>query len=386
MSLSLLFGFSTYLRSNSLLEVVHEALSSDSNHDVLVFVNPSTGKEFPMVVNTYTVDGYFLQSKINQNEKYDLSNFNSVLKLLCRYNLQVNNIDTLLINAINLLCRKKSTCSDSENSSSSESSCCSSDPETRMNQTLPFSHNEIESCVKTMKRKKSRKHSHRKSNERGLINIPPEREPQEKKIDYLEFKKNYEKEQNEQEEEKKQVVKTEAELKEEEEFRLKRQQERDKKREEETRNRFLSEKDFTYKKLYESFFVKNQIKDWDNIPELFKCKFPIYLYMDGKGIDGKDRHKRLLDQEDEFTVFKYLYETLTDDNFEMPEDEKYVNIINDFVETLPPIDFMTEDNIMKLLNNPDDPLFEVDGTSQRSGDNDSDTGGNETYGHVPDKR
>ena len=45
----------------------------------------------------------------------------------------------------------------------------------------------------------------------------------------------------------------------------------------------------------------------ENLPELFKCKFPVYLFMDGKGIDGKDSHKRLLDTEDEFTIdFIYI--------------------------------------------------------------------------------
>lgn len=326
------------LVSNSFLEIIHEALLNSKKTNIDILVKSSPNKKHKIIINSYQINNneHELYSVFNKTEKYSLVSFNSLISLLAKYNVSVTNIDLMIINTI-IRCAKNS-----QKSSDLEELLDVSPSETR----------------KTRETKKTR-----------------EKETEDM-IDYLEYKKKYEQEETKVETK---VEKTEAELKEEEKLKLEKQLEKNKKREEELKNRFLSEKGFTYQKLYNDFFIEKKIKDWDNLPELFKCKFPVYLFMDGKGIDGKDSHERLLDTEDEFTIFKYLYDVITNDDFEMPEDDKYIKIINEFVENLPPIKFLSEDDIMKLLNDPNDDLFEQDNTSQKSGDDPEDVGGNNTY-------
>jgi hypothetical protein len=148
----------------------------------------------------------------------------------------------------------------------------------------------------------------------------------------------------------------------------------EKKREEEKKSVFISDKTFTYQKIYADFFINTNktgdhyIKSWDGIPELFVVKFVIFLYMDGRNNAGELVRERLLDTEQEFQIYEMLYNILTDDEYIVPDDEKLREFAEEFIDTLPPIQIITNDQIMKALNDPDDPIFNCDETSQCSGD------------------
>jgi hypothetical protein len=133
-------------------------------------------------------------------------------------------------------------------------------------------------------------------------------------------------------------------------------------------NIFISGKEYTYQKIFNHFFVRKIIKSWDDLPALFVAKFPIYLYLDGRNVEGVPHHSRILDTDDEFRMFKMLYSSITDDEFVMPDDERDAEIVSNFINTLPPIQIITADDVMYALNDPDDELFEQDGTSQCSED------------------
>jgi len=342
--MQLVFSYGTLLSSN-FLEIIHEALLDHRSENINVMVKSSPKKKYPMILNTYQLNDNTLVSVFN-NEKYTLT-FTSLLSLLARYNLTVSNIDLALINTI-----VRNTKEDNQ--------------------------------VEKVEREESKSKSESESQDTHQVRIPKEKNKN--MIDYLEYSKKYRdggQDSDDENEDKKddKPPKTEAELKEEQEAIQKIQDERAKKRELELKNRFLSEKDFTYKQIYNDFFVEKKIKDWDKLPELFKNKFVIYLYMDGKGTDGKERHERLLDRENEFTIFKHLMSVLNNDNYDLPDNEKYVDILTDFIDSLPPIEFISDEQIMKLLNDPDDELFERENTSPKSGDDPEDKSGNATYGH-----
>lgn len=144
---------------------------------------------------------------------------------------------------------------------------------------------------------------------------------------------------------------------------------REKDRLEQDYNIFVSEKEYTYGLIYNKFFIKKQIKGWDCVPALFMVKFPIYLYLDGKDVNGNDVRQRILDTKDDFRLFRLLYEALTCDDFEMPENEEDKQIIADFLETCPPVPIITEADIMCDLNKntKNRRIFEADETSQCSG-------------------
>ena len=138
---------------------------------------------------------------------------------------------------------------------------------------------------------------------------------------------------------------------------------------------FVSEKEYTYPKIYHHFFVKKIIKSWDHIPILFMTKFAVYLYLDGRDINGETIRQKILGTPDEFRIFIMLYDSITDDEFDMPDDPKDITLINDFINNLPPIVLVSTEDIMDTLNDDDNKnteLFKSDGTDQCSESEDED--------------
>lgn len=140
---------------------------------------------------------------------------------------------------------------------------------------------------------------------------------------------------------------------------------------EEEYNKFISERDYTYGKIYEKFFVKKQIKDWDCVPPFFMLKFPIFVYLNGKDLNGENVRESILYTKDDFRMYKLMYDALVNPDFEMPDDEDDSKIIIDFLDSYPPIPIMSEYDIMLELNKYDNKnakIFEEDETSMCSCD------------------
>jgi hypothetical protein len=145
-------------------------------------------------------------------------------------------------------------------------------------------------------------------------------------------------------------------------------------------NQFKSQKNFTYKTIYNDFFLTKKIPSWDDIPPLFSANFAIFLYLDGKDCFGNDVRPRILDTEDEYRMYNLLLLALTDDTFELPESKSDELIIADFFDTLPPLNLLSSEKIMKSFNDPENDLFENDVTSLNSDNiNDDKITGNNTY-------
>ena len=131
---------------------------------------------------------------------------------------------------------------------------------------------------------------------------------------------------------------------------------------------FISEKDFTYQKIYTNMFVKKYYT-WSDVPSLFLTKFTVYLYMDGKDINGKDVRPKLLNTDDEFKIFTMLHSSIIDEDYECPDDENDKKIINDFLENLPPVTLISPADIMDAYNQCSDSvanteIFKEEGTDQ----------------------
>jgi hypothetical protein len=154
----------------------------------------------------------------------------------------------------------------------------------------------------------------------------------------------------------------------------------DEDREQEGKNIFISEKEYTYPKIYNHFFIKKIIKSWDSVPPLFMIKFPIFVFLDGKNTSGENVRDKILNTPDEYRLYHLLYDSITNDDFEMPENADDEKLVCEFMETFPPIPILTSNDIMNSLNDSDDELFNEEETSQCSGDDKQDVGGNTTYG------
>jgi hypothetical protein len=126
------------------------------------------------------------------------------------------------------------------------------------------------------------------------------------------------------------------------------------KREDEKINRdisvFTSEKEYTYKKIYNTMKISGGIS-FKKIPPLFISKFPVFLFMDGKDCEGNDVRKRLLDTDDEYRIFNLLHNSLTDENFDEFEDNNDAELVYQFMDFLPngyqaisPIEIMEHEN------------------------------------------
>ncbi len=149
-------------------------------------------------------------------------------------------------------------------------------------------------------------------------------------------------------------------------------------------NVFLSEKNYTYQQLLTQFFDPESDRNWDSLPPFFVVKFAVFLFMDGKDINGESVRERILDTADEYQIFTVLYNTLTDDEF-INDNQEYEKIIEDFTNSLPPIKLVSEDDVQNFLNEQNKQMtemFERDMTTPCSVDENID-GNFSNYGLVP---
>jgi hypothetical protein len=122
---------------------------------------------------------------------------------------------------------------------------------------------------------------------------------------------------------------------------------------------FISEKEYTYKKIYNIMMESGGV-NFEEIPDLFISKFPIFLFMDGKDCEGNNVRERLLDTENEYHIYNLLYNAITDENFEIPENENDSERICEFINFLPNgYQAITPDDIMKYNNKKSDNLAHV---------------------------
>lgn len=148
-------------------------------------------------------------------------------------------------------------------------------------------------------------------------------------------------------------------------------------------NIFKSERTYTYPKIFRGFFTDKKNGNWNDLPPMFIAKFAIFLYLEGKNLDGKQVRENVLDSADGFRLYKLLREYLekltgdenSDNEFELPGDENDKKLVENFISNLPPIRLLTERNIMEMLNDPNDRLFNEDMEECDVSDDDK----NETY-------
>lgn len=130
---------------------------------------------------------------------------------------------------------------------------------------------------------------------------------------------------------------------------------------------FISDKTHTYEMILRAMMNSKETKEihysrngdlpriqFDKVPPLFAAKFPIFLFMDGRDTSGNTVRERLLDTQDEYDIYRMLYDSIYNDDFEMPENESYEKIVGDFINFLPfSFDVATEKEIMEKLNEKD---------------------------------
>jgi len=133
---------------------------------------------------------------------------------------------------------------------------------------------------------------------------------------------------------------------------------------------YLSERDYTYSRIYDDMFKHKRIT-WNSLPPLFISKFVVYLFMDGKDEFGNGVRTKLFGREDEVKIFDILSKSLCDD-FEPPDNDEYIAIVNDFVESLPPVNIMTCDEVNHVLNEKDRSKYEMFNTIFTEQDDDFD--------------
>ena len=307
---------------NSIYESIHELLSElnqygySKNMKIYIEVE-NKEKKYPLVIDTlYMVSRHLIKSDI-RNIVYDLKNKSTLCDLLYFYNsLTINKIENMIeTNLTNLI---------STTSCSVINDIC----------------NKVSNISCPIENDKKMEIKITKIKDNNIV-VNNKDEDVEKEI----IKKNIICEVNENNlKEKKEKEKIEQEY-----------------------NIFVSEKEYTYPKIFNHFFIKKIINGWDNIPSLFIAKFPVYLYINGKDLEGNQVRENLLDSKEGFRLYKLLYDSITDDDFMMPTDENDKKIIEDFINNLPPIQIINEKDIMNIMNDPDDDLFERDNTSQCSG-------------------
>jgi hypothetical protein len=140
-------------------------------------------------------------------------------------------------------------------------------------------------------------------------------------------------------------------------------------RQQQDKNIYEHDKSFAYPKVLKRF-LKGKFGEgderWGNLPPLFLVRFPTLLFMDGRDTDGKQIKPSLFERTDDYEIYNTLVSSLCDEEFIMPKDNiEYMQLIDQFIDQLPPIELITSDDIMTSLNeNDDNPIFKEEECSE----------------------
>lgn len=139
-------------------------------------------------------------------------------------------------------------------------------------------------------------------------------------------------------------------------------------------NLFIYDKENIYPKIYDDFYVRHKFNGFSNLPPLFISKFLIFLFMEGRDHDGILVRQGLFGRPDEYEIYDLLRNALSDDDFELPDNEEYIIIIKDFLRQLPQINIVSSTEIMDMLNGLNsNPIFnEIECTNDDDNYNNSD--------------
>ena len=72
--------------------------------------------------------------------------------------------------------------------------------------------------------------------------------------------------------------------------------------------------------------------------------------MDGCDVNGNKVRKSLLKTDDEFRIYNMLYDTISNLDAEIPENENDKKLVTEFFDNLPNLPLETEREIMEKLN------------------------------------
>jgi hypothetical protein len=92
---------------------------------------------------------------------------------------------------------------------------------------------------------------------------------------------------------------------------------------------------YTYNKILENVLDHVKTINLNNLPQLFASKFPIYLWMDGKDLNGNQVRKSILYNGNAYNIYDMIYNSLYNEDYEFPDDDEMLEIINDFNNFLP---------------------------------------------------
>lgn len=163
------------------------------------------------------------------------------------------------------------------------------------------------------------------------------------------------------------------------------------------RSIYISERDFTFSQIFNNLFTKQCIT-WAGIPAGFIAKFVAYLFLKGYDVNGELTGNNYLKPlvnacysengdltgtnygivpnnniDSEYHLFQLLYSSLTDEDFELPEDDFEYNLFlefNKFINTLPEeLNFIDSREMFGEINKDDYSMFYQDETSNNGSDN-----------------
>lgn len=144
-------------------------------------------------------------------------------------------------------------------------------------------------------------------------------------------------------------------------------------KEEKEKNRrsiFENDKNNVYPLIYHEFIVTKSIDDFNKIPELFRAKFAIFLFLNGKNAEGVDVDLNLLESEDCYEVYCVLEDVIKDDRNELKLNEDMLKLLKEFIEFLPDEWVIFEncipDSQYKILFETDEYMGEEDDTSLKA--------------------
>ena len=118
--------------------------------------------------------------------------------------------------------------------------------------------------------------------------------------------------------------------------------------------KYLYDKKKVYPNICHDIFVSHKIKSLEDIPIMFRRQFIVFLFMDGKNINGDFIKKSLFDNKNNFEIYDLLLNSMDDSFNDLPTDTYLLNLLEEFSHFIPDIYLPSLDDINKLAEDHDE--------------------------------
>jgi len=122
--------------------------------------------------------------------------------------------------------------------------------------------------------------------------------------------------------------------------------------------RYTYDKTEIYPKMCNNLFLTQRFTSLEHIPLLFRRQFIVFLFMDGKNLNGEYVRDSLFDKDNEFEIYELLMNSMDESFCNFPDDKELLSMLEKFEHFIPDIELPSMKNLNESSESSDE-LYEI---------------------------